>query len=72
MEKLTLDVPLLRRRAMQCRELADAVRDRQIGARLRLIALDYETMASDVEGRNKARSRPIDIAERIRHVKRQG
>lgn len=64
MEKLLLNGPLLRRRAMQCRHLADDMIDQEIGGKLRLIAADYEAMALNYEGPDRAPSKPIAMNER--------
>jgi hypothetical protein len=72
MQEVTLDVPFLRTRAMQCRELAAVVRNQQIRERLRLIARDdYETMASNLNGPNKVPWKPTPFAERIRGSSRR-
>jgi hypothetical protein len=68
MQKLTLDASSLRQRAMQCRHLADRMKDRQIAERLTLIASDYEILASDYVVPNKTPSKPVAIAERLKRV----
>jgi hypothetical protein len=49
MQETLLDVSSLRRRAMQCRKLADGMTDLQIAARMRLIADDYDNMALSLD-----------------------
>jgi hypothetical protein len=63
MEKLLLNGPSLRRRAMQCRHLADDMMDQEIGRKLRLIADDYEAMALNYEEPDRSPSKPIEMIE---------
>jgi hypothetical protein len=64
MLSVPLNAELLRKRAMQCRHLADGIQDVQIKARLLGIATEYEQMA-EREVRQKQPETPIDLAERI-------
>lgn len=54
MQKLALNVSFLRQRAMQCRYLADSMKDQQIGEKLRKIANDYDCMAVNLAAPNNA------------------
>jgi hypothetical protein len=54
MQKLALDASSLRQRAMQCRHLADSMKDREIGEKLRRIANEYDSMAASFAVPNKA------------------
>jgi hypothetical protein len=63
MKKFDLSNFALRKRAMQCRQLAENTRDNSVRERLLAIAADYDSLA--VAAVSADGQRPMDIAERI-------
>ena len=62
MDNVPLDPALLRKRAKQCRHLANGMRDKATRKRLLSLASEYDAMArqlSPAERAKKARSRPL-------------
>ena len=57
-----LDCIALRKRAENCRLLATGMRDKTIRDRLIEIAVDYDAMAREAEGK------PVDLAQRVANL----